>query len=210
MGVIKQGVLGGFQGKVGPVVGSSWKGISVLKSKPVSVANPKTAGQIAQRSKMSNVVAFASFYLAGIIKPLWDRFASQMSGYNDFVSTNIALFASEWPSTPADLVVSKGKMLLTEIASTEVANASPDVVVNWNNDAGVGLKLASDEVYVLAYNPTSGGVGFLSGTAVRSALTCDFAMTENNVTGQTVYFYLAFRRADGTIVSDNSYKTDIV
>ena len=31
MGTIKQGILGGFSGKVGTVVGSSWKGISYMR-----------------------------------------------------------------------------------------------------------------------------------------------------------------------------------
>jgi len=35
MGTIKKGILGGFSGKVGTVVGSSWKGIVLIyKSKP--------------------------------------------------------------------------------------------------------------------------------------------------------------------------------
>ena len=33
MGTIKQGILGGFSGKVGTVVGSSWKGISYMRGK---------------------------------------------------------------------------------------------------------------------------------------------------------------------------------
>ena len=31
MGIIKQGVPGGFSGKVGTVIGSSWKGIAVMR-----------------------------------------------------------------------------------------------------------------------------------------------------------------------------------
>ena len=48
MGILKQGILGGFSGKVANVVGTSWKGIAVIKAMPLSVANPKTAGQVAQ------------------------------------------------------------------------------------------------------------------------------------------------------------------
>ena len=31
MGTIKKGILGGFSGKVGTVVGASWKGISYMR-----------------------------------------------------------------------------------------------------------------------------------------------------------------------------------
>ena len=49
MGKIKQGILGGFRGTVGTVVGSSWNGIAYMKGKPQSVKNPKTDAQLQQR-----------------------------------------------------------------------------------------------------------------------------------------------------------------
>ena len=39
MGTIKQGILGGFSGKVGTVVGSSWKGISYMRGQAQNVKN---------------------------------------------------------------------------------------------------------------------------------------------------------------------------
>ena len=88
MGVIKRGILGGFSNKVGNVVGSTWKGIAVVKSMPLSVANPRSAGQVKQRTFFKHMTILASGTLSSIIKPLWDRFASNMSGYNAFISTN--------------------------------------------------------------------------------------------------------------------------
>ena len=58
MGKISQGVLGGFSGKVGNVVGGSWKGIDYMRIKPASVTNPRTAAQVDQRSKFSIVLNF--------------------------------------------------------------------------------------------------------------------------------------------------------
>jgi len=40
MGKINQGILGGFSGKVGNVIGGNWKGIDYMRVKPASVANP--------------------------------------------------------------------------------------------------------------------------------------------------------------------------
>ena len=56
MGTIKQGILGGFSGKVGTVVGSSWKGISYMRGRAQSVRNPRTEGQMEQRSKFAQVL----------------------------------------------------------------------------------------------------------------------------------------------------------
>ncbi|MDD2265168.1 MAG: DUF6266 family protein, partial [Bacteroidales bacterium] len=46
MGTIKQGILGGFSGKVGNIVGASWRGIDYIRSMPASVRNPRTVAQV--------------------------------------------------------------------------------------------------------------------------------------------------------------------
>ncbi len=50
MGKIKQGILGGFKGKVGTVIGASWNGIAYMKGLPQSPKDPKTAAQMRQRT----------------------------------------------------------------------------------------------------------------------------------------------------------------
>ena len=52
MGTIKQGVLGGFSGKVGTVVGASWKGTAYMRGIATHTKNPRTPKQIEQRTKM--------------------------------------------------------------------------------------------------------------------------------------------------------------
>lgn len=206
MAVMKQGILGGLQNKIGSVVGSSWKGIAVLKSKPLSVANPKTAGQLAQRGKMTNVVAVGVVLLADIIKPLWDRFASKMSGYNDFIMTNISLFANIYPSPPASFQISKGKMAATTIDSAVMDISNNTTVVEWTDDSGTGLKLASDVAYIVVIDQNTGKVSFSLATDTRSDLDTSCHNPAGAAVGHTCHAYLAFRRADGTVVSNTSYK----
>ena len=49
MGKIKQGILGGFKGKVGTVIGSSWNGIAYMRGLPQSTKDRKSAAQLVQR-----------------------------------------------------------------------------------------------------------------------------------------------------------------
>ena len=58
MGTIKQGILGGFSGKVGTVVGGNWKGISYMRALAQNVKNPRTDAQMNQRSKFALAIAF--------------------------------------------------------------------------------------------------------------------------------------------------------
>ena len=55
MGKIKQGILGGFKGKVGTVIGSSWNGISYMKGHAQNIRNPKTPAQMIQRDFFKEV-----------------------------------------------------------------------------------------------------------------------------------------------------------
>jgi len=202
---IRQGILGGFSGKIAGVVGTSWKGIAVIKALPLSVANPKTAGQVAQRSKFSNASKYGSSILSEIIKPLWDRFAQQASGYNDWVRTNISLFSLASPSPAASLVISSGKMSSTAVLSAEGGIASTDIDVSWTNDSGSGLKLSSDTVYILIYNETQETFGFEEGTVTRDEEVATVSLTAVIEAGDVAHCYLAFRREDGTIVSNTGY-----
>ena len=210
MGKLVGGPFGQMSGKTGDLIGSSWKGIATVKRYQPKVANPQTAGQVAQRGKMANIVAFAQIILAIIIKPLWDRFQSGQSGFNAFVSRNISLFAAAIPSSFGSLVISSGKMAPTAISGVTSAAASASVTINWANDAGQGFKLATDRAYIVLISEGTGAVkGFDTGIA-RSAGTAVVSMDANLLGGDTLHCYLAFLRADGTVVSVNSYYEETV
>lgn len=58
MGEIKQGILGGFSGKVGTVIGSTWKDVSYMRAMAISVSNPRTPKQQTQRGKFAMSLNF--------------------------------------------------------------------------------------------------------------------------------------------------------
>jgi Family of unknown function (DUF6266) len=209
MGVLKRGILGGFSGKVGSVTGSSWKGIEVMKSRPLSVANPRTAGQTAQRDKMTNIVAFNANINAAVIKPLWDRFAVKKSGYNAFVQANIALFDAVVPTLWQQVKISMGKMAATQITTKSAHEATNTVSVDWNDDSGEGYKLESDQAFLVIQSVNSGKVYY--GMENNARIQGNIEVTVDNlVLGDTLHLYLAFRRADGTVVSDTSFTSVVV
>lgn len=60
MGKTKQGILGGFKGKAGTVIGSSWNGIAYMKGLPQSQKNPNTLAQQRQRNFFKELQDLAS------------------------------------------------------------------------------------------------------------------------------------------------------
>jgi len=58
MGSIRKGILGGFAGKVGTVVGISWKGGSYMRSLPRKFRNKPSLLQMEQRTKFALAVNY--------------------------------------------------------------------------------------------------------------------------------------------------------
>src|SRR5690554_8159341 len=85
MGVISQGILGGVSGKVGNVVGGSWKGIDYIRIKPSSVANPRTEGQVNQRNKFTITLEYLQA-TSDFIKIGYKSFAVKKTGFNAAMS----------------------------------------------------------------------------------------------------------------------------
>lgn len=210
MGIIKRGILGGFQNKVANVVGSSWKGIAVMRALPVSVANPRTAPQVAQRNKFKFSGFVASKLLTSIIKPLWDRFAVQMSGYNHFMSINAGKLIDFATTNWMEIVFSSGKMAQT-IGTIDDADAGANTVdLAWNDDSGEGYKLATDKLYVTLVNKSGEKIEGFSAVAIRSAGLGQIHSDLGFVAGNVLYVSFSFLREDGTVVSNSNVQTVVV
>lgn len=89
MGKIKRGILGGFQGKVANVIGQGWKGIDVMRSMPISVANPRTPAQTSNRTKFGDLVEVSKALGSAYLRKTFDKQAIRKTTFNAFVSANM-------------------------------------------------------------------------------------------------------------------------
>lgn len=203
MGKINRGILGGFTGKVGNVVGSSWKGIETMRALPISVLNPRTTSQVGNRTRFGSISTLAAAMLTTIVKPLNDRFASRMSGYNMFTSRNSEAFDVSGSFVAGNLVLSSGKLGATPVQASGVDNTSV-VTIFWDNTPVGSFQMPTDKLYVAIVDEHGALVGTSSAVGLRSVgilnVTCDSLLSENTV----YYAYASFLRADGTIVGSSS------
>ena len=113
MGTIKQGILGGFNGKVGTVVGSSWKGISYMRGKAQHVKNPRTAGQTYHRDAIK-AVTMALRPITSTLRLTFAEYAKKMSAFNKAVSVNYQEAIVNQDGNPvvdySKLILSKGSL----------------------------------------------------------------------------------------------------
>lgn len=201
MGVIKRGILGGFSGKVANVVGSSWKGIATMRALPLSVANPNTQAQQKVRSRFSHLAHLGSELLASIIKPMWDRHAQHMSGYNAFIQANKFAFTKENDFVPADFIIARGQMSETQIGQV-IAHSATSISIEFDDTASGAFQSVSDEMYAVILDDNGNLQGFSKLPALRSEGDITIEVENSAITG---YAYLAARSADGKIISQTSF-----
>lgn len=206
MAVIKSGILGGVSGSIGNVTGSSWKGIAVLRTKPLSVANPNTPAQQAVRTPWSSLTKLASSITGSIIQLAWNGIASKMSGYNLFLQKNAQkAFDASGAFVPADLLVSPGTLISTSITSTIIDDLG-SAPITWSTVLPSVQALATDKAYVAVFDTDGKLVGVSSGVAARSAGTVTITFLETLTSHETYNVYLFFMSADGKRIFGQHHK----
>lgn len=206
MGIIKQGILGGFSGKVGSVVGTSWKGRAVMKAMPLSVANPRTTGQVNQRTKFSQCVALAKELLGGAIALLDNPFAGNISGYNRFVKRNVVAFDNDGSFLKNQLTISQGSLggVLASNDGTLALDRESALIEFMSVDSPYNLD--TDTVVVVAYSLTNDEVlqvGTAGTTRVESEINVVFSRPLQ--LGEQIAFYFGCVRADKKYCSNSTF-----
>lgn len=213
MARVQNTLIGKSSGSVGGATFSTWKGINVLKSKAVVVANPQTQLQQNQRNRMSLLVAMFRG-VAGALNIGFSKLATEMSAYNAFVQANLlqANFSGSAPTMSlvyANLLTAKGTMGVTPITAVTGTNASANVAVTWDNGLEPLGSSVNDIAIAAVYNETQDVWGYVA-SAARSTGTTTVIMPAPVATADVLHGYLFFRNPDTSEVSDSDYETDVV
>lgn len=209
MGKLQGGILGIMTGKVGGVVGSTWKDKNTLRSYRSSIAVNNTAKAVASKQIFADCVAKA-IQINGVIgRDLWQRFEKSQSGYNALVAQFRSAYNEAGYLFQSNLILSKGKIEETPIISASINATTKDITITWDT-ATTGYQLPSDVPYVVimstdnqilkAYN----GDDLLTKRSDGEILITNFQQNGS----YSKYVYLMFRRSDGTMTS-NSYYTEV-
>ena len=136
MGKIKQGILGGFKGKVGTVIGSSWNGIAYMKGLPQSVKNSKTAAQIMQREFFKEVQQIASQLTAEQLAFLFPSSPQGMSRRNALVQQLSEDPIIEADSKHVDLanLGTIGNASIAELPAVTISASRSNLTISWDEE----------------------------------------------------------------------------
>ena len=195
------GPLGGFVGKLGPLIGYRWRGRWCVRTRPQHVHNPRTEAQQRHRSLFRAEVQLAARMRWPIAMALTDEARRRhMTAQNLFVRLNHGLWQpADNPACAAApdysrLQLSTGRLEAVCGVRAEV-DADGVLRVRFDRCRPEQRAYAYDEVFLYAYSP-SAGAGYLFNSVYRrtgriDVLPPDWLQTDD------LQLYLMCRSSDG-------------
>lgn len=212
MGTYKKGILGSFSGKVGTVVGSSWKGIEYMRSLPKPSTKAPTDLQLEQRIKFAIATGFLR-PISSLVNLGYKSLAVNKTGYNlataQVIAEAIIGVYPEFQIDYAKVLFSKGN--LTGPWNAVSTSDSPAVVnISWTDNSGLGTAKETDKAVILVYNPDKAQFVFNTNSgAARSVLT-DSMVVPPDFSGDTVQVWIAFLSEDKKTISTSIHTGTVV
>ncbi|HTN20798.1 MAG TPA: DUF6266 family protein [Pelobium sp.] len=207
MGKYTQGILGAFSGKVGTVIGSSWRGINYMRSLSPKRGNANASEkQLEQQARFAMITAFLN-----PVKPILEigfkNYANGKTGYNSAHSYNLKnALTGITPNLEIDysmVLLSRGDLPgVTSLAATSDTAATLNLA--WTNNAGKGKAKDTDQLTVVAFCPSSGESVYGSAEATRLDEVLAFELPAE-FSGETVEAYIFWSSADGKDISNSKY-----
>lgn len=194
MGIIRNGILGGFRKKTGSVVGAFWRDLNVIRALPRPSSKPPTQAQIEQRIKFGLVTSFLSA-MSDLIDSCYQTSSGSTSPMNEAVSYHlkeaIIGVAPDFELDYSKLKFSRGKLSVPSVFSAS-PEAGAKVKFSWSEDgADHKYKEGTDMINVLVYEPIADRFVSLMDAAPRSALEFSLQLPPD-LTGAEVHCFFSF------------------
>ncbi|WP_316811441.1 DUF6266 family protein [Pedobacter heparinus] len=207
MARLLKGIFGPISGKLGPVIGSSWKGIAYLREvRPKKETKvPRTEAQIANEQKFKFVqnwlVPFHPYVTIGFSKK-----AIRKSEINVAFSANFHLaITGVYPNLDVDyskVIISAGELPQLDQPAMELV--LPDTLkITWQQNTDPGASF-DDQLMLVLYCPELKMADGLTGGVKRKALTCSFQF-DPLLIGKPLEVYIAVTSSDRKKIADSRY-----
>lgn len=171
MAITKNGILGGFSGKIGNVVGVQLNGENILRAAPRPSKNPPSEKQRLQRLKFSLAIEFTQPFM-GITERFFLENATTGERKNKIISyvlNHVLLiheqeFTIEW----SKFLLSCGT--LSGFHQLESQVTDQELTLHWQDNTHQGFAHPEDEVNLLIATESLEHILFLEKIAVRRDL----------------------------------------
>jgi hypothetical protein len=210
MGKLINGILGGFSGTVGPVVGSRWKDIDVIRSRPPGKRRKSSEDQLKQQAKMSLMTPFVS-PLTDLLNSTYHQVTVRtMSCFNKALSYNMRnAVTGDYPAFTINyslVMLGIGELLNVEMPKTS-SDSEGKIAFTWTDNSNVGSARATDLFFVAVYCEGLGKWETVANATQRNAGS--YLLDVTAFSGKAVHAYIGFLSADAKFVSTSLYTGSI-
>ncbi|QOW09191.1 hypothetical protein Q73A0000_01880 [Kaistella flava (ex Peng et al. 2021)] len=211
MGTIKKGILGGFSGTVGTVVGATWRGMDVIRSRPKSSGGKPTPLQIMQRAKFALAIKFQNS-----LRAMQSRLYGENAGVKSRVNLAASYLLREVVAYENDqAILMMEKVIVTKGTLTGFQNlavtAAADQTLNftWVDNSAQMLAKATDIFCTAIYEEEAAEFAIMEGPEQRDGGTASVVLPEGWA-GKTVYVYAFFQTVEQDAACNSLYLSTVV
>lgn len=203
MAQIKDGLFGGFSGKIGNVVGCKGKNGFYVRSLPSHVSNPRTELQQAQRRRFSLAMQLARA-LTPFLHISYREFAGAKKPFHAAVSS---FMQNAMVQVEADYAIDFNKVLVSRGSLTAIRRAKAfreknAIGYTWEDNSGEGNAAATDAALLLAFNKTRWTAVYSDAVAQRCDGKAKLSIPIDWIDDSLVV-YLGFRSLNGGTVANS-------
>lgn len=203
MGTINQGILGGFSGKVGPIVGFRWKSKYYIRARAAKVSNPRTPKQQEQRGKFATAFNFLK-NIKPFVRIGYKEFTRERSAFNSAMSYMLKrAVTGDGKDVKIDfdrVLVSTGSLM--PVFEGTATQDRDKMYFDWQDNSSMGNAESADIVMLLVYNKDKETAVYDTEAALRSDRHAELSLP-NDWEGDEQVAYLSFCSADGSCVSNS-------
>jgi hypothetical protein len=206
MGKINEGILGGFSGKVGAVVGYKWNDINVMRGKPTFKKKRVYSEKQLKNQAQFGIAAVFGNSLTKLLNITFHDYAIKKTGRNAAISYIIKRAIK---STPTGLELDYEKIVISrgDLPGAEGATAStgPDsaITFSWTNNTDSRYAKAGDRAIIVLYCPQLKKSLYTISEATRSSSS--IILTAPGFRGHTVHSWIGFITANEKEKADSVY-----
>jgi hypothetical protein len=197
MGKIKQGILGGFKGKVGTVIGASWNGIAYMRGLAQSVKNPKTAAQLQQRAYFKDLQGLVGQLTDEQLQSLFPMVMRGMTRRNMLTRQLAAAAAVVDDVKAVDLAqmegIGNGERIDSPMLESLVSEIDGSLAIYAEAAAAEAIgKPAEANFIAVAYNVTKRKIGVFNTDVTDPSMGVSVPVGNWAEEGDSVRFYLTY------------------
>jgi hypothetical protein len=153
MASYKEGAMGPFHGKLGNIIGGTWKGKPYMRLRPDRRAKPSPREQL-NRDKFKTLHLYLQ-PLVDIVRAGFKGYSRMVEGYNAAKSYNLknafTLVKGVYELDPAKVLLSYGTLRLPENISCELIGR--ELHFTWENNQHASIEHPDDRTMLVAYQP---------------------------------------------------------